>query len=386
MSDRLLRWHDFGGPVWLHLGLILLLLGVGWWIAAGLSRAWRRPLRLVAGFSLLEGVGLLLVSFGAATVAVWPTVLGHALVVPAYVVLWRACCVLIGSPQKSVEQALNLGLGLCGVLWLGLVGDSMPAARALSWLCNVHVALRGAWQVGEHLQRHGQQRLGWASKTVGVLTGLPLALGGSHDLAMALAGNPLGPPLSREQGSAMIGHLTTLSAMAMNILIVHHVFGRLLKAQEQLRQADAAPLLHGRDTVVHLLQEVVARRAPHRAAVVALTLREHDGRAPDWGPVVTQAVQAELALLLRLQLLPGELLAHGEAEVLLLGLPDASEVQAEQRLQRLRQVVAADVSLDPYGRGPLVLGTGLAVLGAGDAVAARVAQVIARCRAPHGGM
>lgn len=381
MSDWLPRWHQFGGPIWLHLGLMLLLIGGGWWFASRMSAAWRRPLLLVAAFSLLEGSGLSAISLGVAFNVIWPCVIGHALVVVAYVVLWRAVEALSGMPSSTREQAVNAVLGVGVLLFLGLWRSDLIGARTVAWLCNAHVAFRATWLVGSFLLEQGQHRLGRVTQLLGLVTGVPLAAGFVLDLRAWWLAGPGDAMLIIPQGSAPVGYVTTLSAVAMNIMVVHQVFGRLLKALERLRQEGVAPVLHQRETLEQALREA----ARQRPAVAALSLHGLADCRRRWGAALSQAVQAELALLLRLQVRPGELLARGDDEVLLLGWSDTSEVQAATRLQQLRERVAADATLDPEGQGRLTLCVELARPVAGeDGVAATLDALIARCRQQAG--
>lgn len=381
----LLRWHEQGGSVLLHLGLVLLMSSAGWLAASRVSRPWCTALRCVSLFCAVEAAALLCVSLGAGLGSRAVLIFGQSLIVPAYAVLWRAGCLIVGrrSPVRELWWVAIAG----GMLTLGggLLLGSVPYTRGASWLCNAYVALRGTWQMGQHSRSSGQARTGLFIIVLGQLTGWPMLIGGLIVLCDPAVWLTPPPGLGEAAGIVQVGYVTTLTSMGLNIVVAYQVFGRTLHMLTRLRASDLDAQVQGRPVIERALAARLRQRDGSRVAVAALALAEDGPRVRGWGSSLRLAVRAELLLLLRLHQRPGDLLGREDDGTFWLVMPEDSEAQAAWRLQRLQALVATDASLPPDGGPPLRLATALAWTDGREPVGDCLDRLRQACRAAAAG-
>lgn len=347
----------YGWRLWFYVGCLMLMFGVAWLTVLRHGSSLRRALVGVAVFNLVMGVSLLLVGLRDSL----PYWMGYTLVNPlqivAYVVIWRAGQAMVGMPESTREQGLVLVLSGVLTLMFGFSKADEPWLLAVAYGGNAWVALRGPWLIARRLSASGARNFALVTRLCGLGIGLPMA-------ARAIAGVWMGPGVDVDvelQASQRVAYVCLVVVFCVNVLMAHYVFGRAVLDAERLSSRDPLTGLDDRRTVEQALDYEWGQRRGRPLVLLTLAVDELSQLRSQWGVPTCDAVIAEVALLLRAHMRPGDVLGHAGNGTFLMLLPNTTMADAVRLSKRLLRSVAHDRSLHPDGGQALTLSAGLAV-------------------------
>ncbi|NYE60415.1 diguanylate cyclase (GGDEF)-like protein [Duganella sp. 1224] len=291
-----------------------------------------------AGGNVLACVGLAL-SNATALPLLLHGVLGYGVVALGLALVLRGLRVHTAADLSWTAVAAIVGVALLVPAWFTLGAPSLRARLCfsglyfglLNWLCAAVVARQGVWRVGI------------VSLGGFVLLGLALVLRGVH---MLLHGDPA------DRGGALVMGLSTLAIPLAQICIAFGLIQMVMwRYAERLRRLSTLDPLTGalNRAGLELQGKRVALRALRAARPLAVIMIDADyfKRINDThGHPVGDAVLRHLALLLRLELRPQDLLARFGGEEFVLVLDGVDLATALGIAERVRARIAGEVVED----------------------------------------
>lgn len=365
-----------GMGLWSYVGVLMLMFGVAWLSVLRPGSSLRRALIGVAAFNMVSGSSLVLVGLRDSLPFWFGHTLPNVLGVIGYVLMWRAGQALVGMSESTREHWAVVLLGSALVMWFGFSAGDEQRRVAAGFGAAALAAFRGAWLVARHLRARGSPVFAALTMLCCWGVGLPLA-------ARAIIGLTMAPVLDVDvdlHASEGLAHICLVMVFGLNVLIAHFAFGRAVLDAERLASRDPLTGLDDRRTVEQALDFEWKHRRGRPLVLLALAVDDLLLLRGQWGVTTSDAVIAEVALLLRAQMRPGDVLGHAGNGHFLMLLPNTTMADAVRLAKRLLRGVAHDRSLHPDGSLALTLSAGIAVASDHGRAEALMAHAETDCR------
>ena len=350
--------------LWLMVGLQLLLFGLGWLGAAGVSTDEQVHMRGLAVFNIGVGIGLALIGLRGYLPYLLTHTLSNLCSMLSFTMLWRTGLAMTDQALHAREQALLMAVGAALLLWFGQSPQTGQQRVTVYFLVVSWIAIRGSWQVGRRLWQERLRGTGATMLTVGWL------LGGLF-LHRGLSG--LRSPVSTEFTSdttptLVLAYVLLAAGFVANLVFANIVFGRMVRQLRRLSRHDMLTGLYNRRAIVDALQLEWDRfRRGGEAFTVACVDIDLFKQINDrHGHAAGDAALAGTAQALRSQIRPGDVIGRSGGEEFLVLLMCADQDTAIGIAERMRSAVAVAAAIHPDPTRRLTVSIGLATAQAMD--------------------
>jgi diguanylate cyclase (GGDEF)-like protein len=370
--------------LWLMVGLQLVLFGLGWLGAAGVSSDEQVHMRGLAVFNIGVGISLALIGLRGNLPYLLTHTLSNLCSMLSFAMLWRTALAMTDQAQHAREQTVLMAVGAALVLWFGQSPQTGQQRVTAYFLVVAWIAFRGSWQVGRRLWQDRLRGTGATMLVVGwLLGGLFLHLGLSGLLSTVST-----EFTSDTKPTLVLAYVLLAAGFVANMVFANIVFGRMVRQLRRLSRHDMLTGLYNRRAIVDALQLEWDRfRRGGAAFTVACVDIDLFKQINDLhGHAAGDAALVGTAQALRAQIRPGDVIGRSGGEEFLVLLMCADQDTALGIAERMRSAVAAATAIHPDPARRLTVSIGLATALATDAtIDALVARADAALYQAKGG-
>lgn len=344
--------------LWLMVGLQLLLFGLGWLGAAGVSTDEQVHMRGLAVFNIGVGISLALIGLRGHLPYLLAHTFSNLCSMLSFAMLWRTALAMTGQDRPLREQTVLMLVGTALLLWFGQSPQTGQQRVTAYFLVVAWIAFRGSWQVGRRLWQTRLKGTGATMLVVGwLLGGLFLHRGLSGLLSTVST-----EFTSDTRPTLLLAYVLLAAGFVANMVFASIVFGRMVRQLRRLSRHDMLTGLYNRRAIVDALQLEWDRfrRGGAAFSVACVDIDLFKQINDRHGHAAGDAALVGTAQALRAQIRPGDVIGRSGGEEFLVLLMCADQDTALAIVERMRSAVAAAKSIHPDPARNLTVSIGLA--------------------------